>query len=129
MELTKEEKHILLHSLGLENIQFYEKEKIINPYRNSFYTSYDGSDYVIIKGLIDKGLMYDSYNTWEKGSSYFSVIEKDIVIAQKLALDNIPKLTRSQKRYILYLHSESDEKFGEWLKNSYWDDYRKQNGV
>jgi len=51
MNLSKEEKHILLHTLGLEYIKFYEKEKINEPYRNRFYTSYDSKDYEIIKSL------------------------------------------------------------------------------
>lgn len=128
MDLTKEEKHILLHTLGLENIQFYEKEKIEKPYRNGFYTSYKEKDFKIIKNLIDKGLMYDSKVTFKEGDTYFCATKNGILLAQKLALESIPKLTRSQKRYRLYLHSESDEGFGNWLKNSYWDDYRKRNG-
>ena len=73
--------------------------------------------------------MYDTQKTWEKGSSYFCATDKGITVAQQIALANIPKLTRSQKRYRLYLHSEADEKFEDWLKNSYWNDYRKRNGV
>ncbi len=38
-------------------------------------------------------------------------------------------LSRSQRRYRAYLHSESNEGFGEWLKNSYWDNYRARAGV
>lgn len=38
-------------------------------------------------------------------------------------------ITRSQRRYRAYLASESVESFGDWLKNSYWDDYRKRKGV
>lgn len=40
-----------------------------------------------------------------------------------------PKLTRGQRRYRAYLQSESDETFGEWLKNGYWDDYRKRHNA
>jgi len=129
MELTKQEQHILLHTLGLSNIQFYEKEKIHEPYRNRFYTSYDCDDYKIIKDLIEKELMYDTQRSWEEDRSYFCATEKGIELAQRIALENIPKMTRSQKRYRLYLHSEADEKFRDWIKNSYWDEYRKRNGV
>jgi hypothetical protein len=40
-----------------------------------------------------------------------------------------PRLSRSQKRYRAYRSSESDEPFGDWLKNRYWDDYRARHGA
>lgn len=38
-------------------------------------------------------------------------------------------LTKSQKRYRAYLQADCTETFGEWLKNCYWDDYRRRNYV
>lgn len=38
-------------------------------------------------------------------------------------------MTKSQRRYEAYLSSESNETFGEWLTNHYWDDYRVRHGV
>ena len=129
IDLTKEEKQILLHSLGLSNIDFYNEYLIDSPYRNNFYTSENTTDYPIIKSLIEKGLMQDTNKGWEKGSRYFIVTEKGIEISKKLAKEFIPKITRSKKRYSLYLHSESSESFIEWLKNPYYNDYRKRYGV
>lgn len=36
------------------------------------------------------------------------------------------KLSRAKRRYKAYLESETSETFGEWLQNSYWDDYRRK---
>ncbi len=40
-------------------------------------------------------------------------------------------LTKSQERYRAYtaIGETTDENFGEWLKNHYWDDYRAERGV
>jgi hypothetical protein len=129
--LSKEEKQILLHTLGLyEGIRFYETYKIDKPYRNYFYTSKNTVDYSFIEKLIAKGLMADSGRGGDKsGSIYFFVTNKGINLAKKIARDSVVKLSRGQKRYQLYLHSEAEETFGEWLKNSYWNNYRKEYGV
>jgi len=133
MNLNKEEKHILLHTLGLSNIRWYDKDKIKNPYRNRFYTSENTTDYPIIKSLIDKDLMQDTGkgcgNNDQSNCRYFFATLKGIETAQRIVLESIPKLSRSKKRYQLYLHMEVDEPFINWLKNPYWDDCRKRNGV
>jgi len=36
----------------------------------------------------------------------------------------LPKLTRSQRNYDAYLHSETTETFIEFLRNPYWNDLR-----
>lgn len=46
-----------------------------------------------------------------------------------LDMGKLRKATRSQRRYAAYLHSESSQSFGEWLKNGYWDEYRKSYGI
>jgi DNA-binding PadR family transcriptional regulator len=127
--LSEEELHILKHSLGISYIQWYEREKIDNPYRNYFYTSKNSVDYPIIQKLIKKGLMEDMQRSWSEDASYYYVTNKGIDIAKQSAKESIPKLPKSKKRYQLYLHSEVDESFGDWLKNEYWNDYRKRHGV
>lgn len=128
--LTKEEKHVLLHSLGWSDLRWYDKNKLEEtPYRNYFYTGEDTTDYPIICSLIEKKLMFCSGASWDNGASkYYHVTEQGIDLAYSIArnlLEN-SKPTRSKRRYQAYLHSESDESFIEWLRNSYWDDYRKR---
>jgi len=130
MELKKEELHIVLHSLGWSHIRWYEKEKINEKsYRNYFYTNKDTVDYPFIESLIDKGIMSISGKGWDSDSAYFSVTDKGISCAREHLKGTIKRPSRSKARYQLYLHCECDESFGEWLKNSYWDDYRKRYGV
>ncbi len=131
MNLTKEEKQVLLHSLGLSDLSWYDKDQLsTGPIRNYFYTSKDSADYPFIKSLIKKDLMINSNKGWDKGSSYFFATPAGIILAiglsEKQMQKNMP--TRSQRRYNLYRRSESEESFIEWLKNSYWNDYRKRHG-
>jgi len=129
--LEKEEIQILLHTLGLrKKMKFYEKDKIEDPYRNYFYTSSDTTDYPHIQNLIKKGLMVDSGKGWpDQEGTYFYATEKGIELAKKIAYDLIEKLTRSQKRYQLYLNMGCEESFFEWLKDPYYNKYRKRYGV
>jgi hypothetical protein len=39
-----------------------------------------------------------------------------------------PKISKAKLRYQLYRQSESGQTFSEWLKDNYWNDYRKANG-
>jgi hypothetical protein len=134
--LSKEEEHILLHSLGWSNLRWYERDKINQePYRNYFYTSRNTVDYPFIISLIEKGLMFASEKTWEENpnddsSYYFCCTEKGIDLTYSIARNQIEKSkpTRSKRRYECYLHSESDASFIDWLRSKYWNDYRKRYG-
>jgi len=115
--------HILQHSLGLN--QYGEG----NQYRNYFVTGPGSRDYESCCELVTEGLMKNLGSRGISGSNdIFIVTPKGI---DYVALNSLPapKLTRGQKRYRAYLSSESGETFGEWLKNSYWDDYRKRMGA
>lgn len=46
-----------------------------------------------------------------------------------LGLGQVRKPTRAQRRYAAYLDSESSEGFWNWLRNPYWDDFRKRNNA
>lgn len=127
--LTDKHMSILKHSLGIECLAWYEREKIENPYRNYFCTNESTVDYPLICDLVQEGLMTGPFERF--GNTYFVVTEKGTEIAKNLAreyaLKNKP--TRSKRRYLAYLHSESGESFFEWLKNHYWDEYRKRFGA
>lgn len=129
--LTEQEEHILLHTLGWNHLRYYEKHKLEEkPSRNYFYTDETSDDYKHIKNLMDLGLMAKSDKTWDDKAFYFHVTKEGIDQAYSVARNKIDKdkpNTRSKRRYQAYLHSESDESFIDWLKNKYWNDYRKRH--
>lgn len=128
--LTKQEEDILLHTLGWSNLRYYEKHKLEEkPSRNYFYTDENSDDYKRIKHLVDLNLMVKSSKTWDNKEFYFHVTKEGIDHAYYICrnrIDNNKPNTRSKRRYQAYLHSESDESFIDWLRNKYWDDYRKR---
>lgn len=130
-ELSKQEKQILLHTLGLrENMRFYEKDKIKKPYRNYFYTDKNTTDFSFIQKLIEKKLMIDTGKGWPgQDGTYFCATDKGIKLAKEIAYNSIEKLTRSKKRYQLYLNCEVEETFIEWLLDPFYNNYRKRYGV
>jgi len=110
MKLTKEEKEVLMHTLGLNY-----KDK---SFRNHFCASKGHSDYPILIALVEKGYMYKMSNF---AGDYFCCID-----AVKSHLEKSkPKLTR----YQLYLECDCAESYGEWLKSPYWDECRRRNKV
>lgn len=119
MEVVKEEMEILFHTLGLN----YKPD----PFRNHFLASVSHSDYNTLELLREKGLMrYGHKPSFCPSEDILYIVTskgKEIAITEKQKLT--PKLTRSQKRYRSYLLSETTESFIDWLKNPYWDDYRK----
>lgn len=124
IELSKEEKQVLFHTLGLNDLKFYEE---IRSSRNAFYTSKDSTDYSILESLIEKGLMYDSGKGWEEGSTYFHATPEGLKFAlSSVTTNSETKPSRSKRRYLCYLHSESCEEFIDWLQNPYWNDCRKR---
>ena len=120
MGITKEEKSILFHTLGLNY-------KPIS-FRNHFVASKNHSDYKTLESLREKGLMElgkaPSFCPESDILYHVTTKGKEIAISEKKK--SIPKLTRSQKRYKAFLLSDTTESFIEWLQNPYWDNYRKR---
>lgn len=130
MIITEKHLQILRHSLGIDYLPWYERHKIdAGPYRNHFATSEDASEYPLIVELIAEDLMRGPFT--KIGVQYFTVTNEGIALARKSAHEYAKKTkpSRSKARYLAYLHSETDESFIAWLKNPYWDDYRKQYTV
>lgn len=112
---------LLQHSLGVDEYGMG------NMYRNYFCAG--GKDEVTCRELVDLGYMVDSGpNQLMGGMSYFHVTEEGKV-AVKNQSPKPPKLSRGALRYRTYLRSECDESFIDWLRNPYWDDYRKSAGL
>lgn len=122
--LSETEKDILFHTLGLNYNDV--------PNRNFFGTGTNSTDYLVLEGLVKKDIMlrFEKISKIIPEDEIVYQIKSDLIpeiITYKNSLK--PKLTRSQKRYQLYLQSETTESFIEFLKNPYWNDYRKRNGV
>lgn len=113
--------HILQHSLGLD------KYGQGTQYRNHFCAG--GKDVEKCRELVTFGYMQEFRPSLITGNMPgFRVTPKGID-AVALESPSPPKPTKSKKRYQLYLRSESEQSFGDWLKNEYWDDYRRGHGV
>jgi hypothetical protein len=102
--------HILQHSLGLD--QYGEGRQ----YRNHFCTGLGSKDWDSCMALVYDGLMKEHHpSELTGGDTLFTVTPKGIDFVA-LNSPQPPKLTRSQKRYRLWLKSDSGLSFGEWLR-------------
>ena len=110
MNLSKEELHILQHTLGLD--EYGEG----NRYRNYYAIYPESSSRVIIDGLVQRGLMAGYMESDFSELLYYHVTDRG---EESIALNSPvrPKISRSKQRYQDYLKSEVDESFGWWLKN------------
>lgn len=106
MTLTKEQLHILQHSLGVDE---FGQGKM---YRNHFCAG--GGDETICRELVTMGLM----TTFER--SYLPYYNCKVTDAGKAAMleqsPKPPKLTRSQQRYRRYLKADTGFSFREFLE-------------
>lgn len=115
--LSEKNKEILLHTLGLN----YND----TMFRNFFATN-NTEDIKSLEEMEKIGLMQLLKEVF--GKKVFIATAKGTFTAMQIYNESKPKETKSKKRYKAYLHSESSETFFEWLKNPYWNDYRKRNG-
>lgn len=103
--------HILQHSLGVDEHGRGQQ------YRNHFITGEGSVDYPICAEAVERGLMecrrkgYELYG----GDDVFSVTPAG---RQWMAENSpaAPKLTRSQERYQAWMHQDSSESFGDYLR-------------
>lgn len=107
MTLTKEQLHILQHSLGVDE---YGQGPM---YRNQFCAG--GDDERICRELIVMGYMQQHQTTdW---LPYFNCsVTTEGRAAARRESPKPPLLTRSQRRYREFLRGSGEMKFGEWLK-------------
>ena len=102
--------HILQHSLGVD--QYGDGR----PYRAYFVTGPESDDWDTCCVLVVDGLMIEyPPSQLTGGDSLFRVTPQGIDFVA-LNSPTPPKLTRSQKRYRDFLHSDSGYSFGEWLR-------------
>jgi len=115
---------LLHHTLGITD------PEQIDSYRNYFEASDGHHDLPGLLALCEAGLMIEgkSPSFCHQDSRTFYVTQEGRAVAFETR-PKPPKLTRGQRRYKAYLKSESDEKFGDWLKDPYWNDYRRQCGA
>jgi hypothetical protein len=105
--MTKEQLHVLQHSLGLDE---YGQGKM---YRNHFCAG--GEDEQKCRALVEMGYMHQHATTQMLPYFNCSVTEagKEAV---KRESPKPPKLTRGQKRYREFLNADSGLSFIEWLR-------------
>lgn len=122
MDITKEEKEVLFHTLGFNHTPRVD--------RNFFGTSKGCSDCIACESLVVKELMVsNTAPSWSGDDFVFAATNAGRNMAYKIDKEyraSLHNLTRSQWRYRAYLKSESDETFIDWLKNGYWNDCRKR---
>jgi hypothetical protein len=118
-ELLDSDFSVLHHALGIT------KPEVKEPYRNHFLAGDGHHDMPAIDRLCTAGLMEEgetpSFCSDRDRAFYVTDSGKAKAIETR---PKLPKMTRGQKRYRLYLSSESGQSFGEWLKDPYWDEYR-----
>lgn len=116
--------HLLHHTLGITDPNQFDS------YRNFFEASDGHTDLPGLLELCKAELMIEgkSPSFCHQDSRTFYVTQKGREVAFETR-PKPPKLTRGQRRYRTYLRSEVDQSFGEWLKDPYWDNYRRQAGV
>lgn len=103
---------ILQHSLGLD--QYGDGRK----YRNHFVTGPGSTNFDDCTALVEMGLMENRGKSALTGGDHcFTVTPKgiDFVALNSPKRPPAPKLTRSQKRYRAWLHSDCGLSFAEYI--------------
>ncbi len=112
--MTARQLEILQHALGLN--QYGKREHGDREYsRNHFCAG--GADEDTCRELVALGYMWEWHQSYQQMYPYFNCSVTD---AGKEAVRREspppPKLTRGQQRYRRFLHADTGESFGEWLK-------------
>lgn len=108
-ELTKDEKSVLLHTLGLD----YG----MAVFRNLFLAGEGHHDMPHILSLVELGLMAEGKHQ-NQGVYYHATRDGErLGLSLRIAME--PKLTRSQARYKRYMDCDSSMTFREWLTHPY----------
>jgi hypothetical protein len=111
MNLSQQQLHVLLHTLGLN--QYGQG----NSYRNYFVTGPKSPDHQVCSSLVDLEMMANCGHAGPitNYDDVFRATPKGECAAREQS-PPAPKLTRSQNRYRQFLSADSDMSFGEWLK-------------
>jgi len=105
--LTSKQLGVLRHALGVGN------DGAGNAYRNHFCAGPGHDDYETCQSLVATGLMTRREGTQITGGDpvfYATDAGRQAAIAPP------PALTRSQRRYRMFLNADSGLSFGEWLR-------------
>ncbi len=101
---------ILQHSLGVDQHGRGQQ------YRNHFCTGEGSSDYADCRALVDLGLM--RVRPGMNGDDYLFHVTAQGVTEMHASSPPPAKLSRSKRRYQIWLEADSGELFGDWLKRS-----------
>lgn len=106
--LSPEQLQILQHSMGVDQ---YGQGQM---YRNHFCAG--GDDVVTCRELVALGYMREYAPSEITGGDPWFRVESAGIQAMFIDSPKPPKLSRSQKRYRAFLHADTGESFGQWLK-------------
>ena len=108
--LTKAQKEMLLHALGLD------LARAEAPTRDYYLTRGDDLDAC---ALVAAGLFVScGARDWLCGDTTFRVTEAGKTEGRRIWAEDRPKLTRGQRRYRDWLRADCGLRFGEWLKQT-----------
>lgn len=108
-EMTREQLHILRHSLGLDDTGRGRE------YRNHYCIGPDCHGWSDVRTLIEQRLMRDCGSGGIAGGLHIIVVtDAGKMLARKQ--DPMPKETRGHRRWKAFLRADCGMTFGEWLK-------------
>ena len=113
IDISKEEIHILQHSLGLTYSE--------HIYRN-YYCA--GPNDHRLDVLVEKGLMVKAGPCPGTDNKYYHVTDA----GKEIALDNMPVIPKARRRYLKFLDAKDvyqDLTFREFLTHPFWKDARE----
>ena len=119
-ELTPQQLQILQHSLGVDQ---YGRGR---QYRNHFCAG--GADEITCRELVELGYMRQ-HRTTDLFPDYNCSVTEAGKVAMLAQSPKPPKLSRSQHRYRRFLHADTGESFGQWLKDEKLRNSRSDEGV
>lgn len=83
-KLTKEQRHKMLHAIGLTYKPFPQGENLDDRFRNRYYTTATDEDWAY---LIKEGLA-ETHKGYEEKNAYFNVTEKGFDLLKELAVNS-----------------------------------------
>lgn len=117
--------HVLQHSLGCDEFGRSksrgadEGDGCMGYYRNRFVTDTPGADGKACLELVAQGYMTDHGPQKLAGGMHCFTVTKAGEQVMREASPQPPKISRSRRRYLAFLHADCGLKFGEWLKTKW----------
>ena len=112
--MTPAQLHILQHSLGLDK---YGQGR---QYRNHYVIGPQCDGYSDCRELAQLGFMQEYGPREIAGGMHTFTVTPEGMIAVAIESPASPKVSKSRRRYLDFLHADVGCSFGEWLKNGWY---------